>query len=479
MVLNEAIPGKPKNFVCSNEKERSGTTIFTMKLTINDDTFTGEGTSKKQAKMVAAICALQHKFNLYLPAWQERFFPKNICSSSSKVPSKENLVIQGSSIDKTPSNLSPINRFNKNPVMLLNEKVSGLQYIQKEECGKYDSNSFVIEVEVNGTAYKGYGKSKKQAKAGAAIRALREQYGIETTSVDQSVSKNTDQQIDTLGGLPDLIYTLVRDKFSSLTNNMQSETAKHKVLAGVVLTRQMDAKEGKVISISTGTKCISGSSISNQGTVLLDCHAEIVCRRGLVKFIYEQLLNYKSDNPDSLIEPSPSGRGYRMKSDVFFHLYINTTPCGDARIFSLREDEQHIDDHPNRKSRGQLRTKVEVGQGTIPVEAETLSREKYHYNVQQNWDAIIGGERLLTMSCSDKISKWNIVGAQGSLLSIFIEPVFFTSIVIGSLYNAEHVRRGLLERAKIATEIGLQKFNESPQTVAVEKPILASVSNPR
>lgn len=167
-----------------------------------------------------------------------------------------------------------------------------------------------------------------------------------------------------------------------------------------------------------------------------------------------------------------------MKSDVFFHLYINTTPCGDARIFSLREDEQHIDDHPNRKSRGQLRTKVEVGQGTIPVEAETLSREKYHYNVQQNWDAIIGGERLLTMSCSDKISKWNIVGAQGSLLSIFIEPVFFTSIVIGSLYNAEHVRRGLLERAKIATEIGLQKFNESPQSVAVEKPILASVSNP-
>ena len=47
--------------------------------------------------------------------------------------------------------------------MLLNEKVSGLQYIQKEECGKYDSNSFVIEVEVNGTSYKGYGKSKVPA----------------------------------------------------------------------------------------------------------------------------------------------------------------------------------------------------------------------------------------------------------------------------------------------------------------------------
>ena len=73
--------------------------------------------------------------------------------------------------------------------------------------------------------------------------------------------------------------------------------------------------------------------------------------------------------------------------------------------WSIIFKEQHIDDHPNRKSRGQLRTKVEVGQGTIPVEAETLSREKYHYNVQQNWDAIIGGERLLTMSCSDKISK--------------------------------------------------------------------------
>lgn len=63
------------------------------------------------------------------------------------------------------------------------------------------------------------------------------------------------------------------------------------------------------------------------------------------------------------------------------------------------------DNHPNRRSRGLLRTKIENGEGTIPVDKGALIQERGKGNVQQMWDAIIGGERLLTMSCSDKIAK--------------------------------------------------------------------------
>lgn len=107
-----------------------------------------------------------------------------------------------------------------------------------------------------------------------------------------------------------------------------------------------------------------------------DCHAEIVSRRCLLSFLYSQLENL-SQNEESIFEPREKHGGYKLKSGIRFHLYINTAPCGDARIFSPHEAENEnntstnngnkkdagvVDPHPNRKARGQLRTKIESGE---------------------------------------------------------------------------------------------------------------------
>ena len=56
---------------------------------------------------------------------------------------------------------------------------------------------------------------------------------------------------------------------------------------------------------------------------------------------------------------------------------------------------------PADSSRGMLRSKIECGMGTVPLSP------KIHL---QTWDGVMSGDRLLTMACSDKILRWNVVG---------------------------------------------------------------------
>ena len=114
----------------------------------------------------------------------------------------------------------------------------------------------------------------------------------------------------------------------------------------------------------------------------------------------------------------------------------------------------------HRASRGIARVKVEAGQGTVLAS-----------NQHQTWDGILsGGERLLTMSCSDKIARWNVLGLQGSLLTHYIEPIYLKSITVGQLFNYDHLTRALYTR--------VCNLSSLPDSFIVNYPLLLGISKP-
>ncbi len=58
------------------------------------------------------------------------------------------------------------------------------------------------------------------------------------------------------------------------------------------------------------------------------------------------------------------------------------------------------------------------------------------------------GERTLSLSCSDKLARWGVLGFQGALLSHYMqEPLYFCAVVVGKCpYSHQAMQRALNTR---------------------------------
>lgn len=220
--------------------------------------------------------------------------------------------------------------------------------------------------------------------------------------------------------LANKISNLCLEFFNKLPKTGKPNAIEWTILSAIV--KIDNENEMDVVAVGTGTKCLGSDKLSELGDILNDSHAEIVCRRNFLRYLMDQMMKTKSG---SIFNFNNDQNIFEMKAGIDFHFFTTASPCGDASIFTTETDKTKDDEPLSKKPKldGFTGAKI-VDSSNVDLMVQTTSLIRIKPGK---------GVRTLSLSCSDKISRWNILGIQGAMLfNLLSKPIYLKSIILPS-----------------------------------------------
>ena len=250
------------------------------------------------------------------------------------------------------------------------------------------------------------------------------------------------------------------DRFKQLPKTGKPNSSEWTILAGVVLHNKQTGN-CQVVSLGCGTKCLGKSKFCSQGLILNDSHAEVLARRGLLRYFYYEinkaLANSNRPHNDCIFEWMPEKQKFHLKDELTLHFLSTQTPCGDACILDAG-GENFTKEPVNKRQKmdrvGIKNTEDNVGSVVVSVYTGAKLIGSHHTDPMEQLVGAVRtkpgrGERTLSMSCSDKLAKWQIMGVQGALLDNFLsEPIYFRTLNFWGDNSVEQLERAIWKRFK-------------------------------
>ena len=187
----------------------------------------------------------------------------------------------------------------------------------------------------------------------------------------------------------------VMDVFTKTQLKPREEMRLLSDLAAIILTDDNRKDWFEIICITSGSDVIDGRNLEPE-FVVVDCRAPVLARRCLIRYLYRklnELVKHEVKEEDSLFSAIPASNRFELKKNYKLSLFLSEPP----------------------------------------ENCKTNTRR--HTNGPKNGKKRSGSQSVQLKSTTDKISVWNQVGVQGSLLSHFMDAIFISSVIIPVEFN--------------------------------------------